>query len=91
MHSIDYNNIEYVKLLALTDFTPTAAAKNSGASVLPDGGKVLTYSVIGAEHRGHLAHLIGTKSKRTVEMGTPVSSPALASEIEYLQKIGKQE
>ena len=90
LHSIDYNNIEYVKLHALTDFSPTAAAKNSGAPILPDGGKVLSYSVIGAEHRGQLAHLICTKAKRSTDMGTPISSPALSNEIDYLKKIGKQ-
>ena len=87
IHSIDYNDIEYVKLHALTDFRPTAAAKNAGAPILPDGVKVLSYSIIGAEHRGNLQGLIVPKAKRSNEKGTPVTSPAFANEIDYLKKL----
>lgn len=87
LHSIDYNNIEYVKLHALTDFTPTKAAKSSGAPMLPNGLKVVSYSIIGAEHRGHVAHLIGTKAGRSKEKGEPLMSPVFANEIDYLANI----
>lgn len=87
IQSIDYNSIEYVKLHALTDFTPTASAKNGGAPILPDGSKVTIYSIIGAEHRGNLPHLIGTKSGRSKEKGEPINSPTFAREIEYLRNL----
>lgn len=87
IHSVDFNSIEYVKLHALTDFTPTAAAKNAGAPVLPDGNTVISYSIIGAEHRVNLSHLIGTKAGRSKEKGIPTTSPTLANEIEYLKKM----
>ena len=89
IQSIDFNSIEYLKLHALTDFTPTATAKNWGAPILPDSNKVISYSIIGAEHRAQVIHLIGTKAGRSKEMGIPTNSPTLANEIEYLQKIGK--
>ncbi|MCQ2257809.1 MAG: ATP-binding protein [Bacteroidaceae bacterium] len=89
IQSIDFNSIEYVKLHALTDFAPTATAKNGGAPILPDSNKVISYSIIGAEHRKQVSHLIGTKAGRSKETGIPTTSPALANEIEYLQQIGK--
>lgn len=89
IQSVDFNSIEYVKLHALTDFTPTSAAKNSGAPILPDSNKVISYAIIGAEHCKQVSHLIGTKAGRSKEQGIPTTSPALSNEIEYLQKIGK--
>lgn len=89
IQSVDFNSIEYVKLHALTDFTPTAASKNGGAPILPDSNRVMSYAIIGAEHCKQVSHLIGTKAGRSKEIGIPTTSPALVNEIEYLQKIGK--
>jgi hypothetical protein len=56
---------------------------------LPDTSRIETYAVIGAEHKKNIAHLIVTKAKRSVEVGTPLTSPALKNEIEYLENILK--
>lgn len=86
-YSIDSNGIESVKLHAISDFGTTASAANQGAPFLPDGSRIETYAVIGAEHKKNVAHLIVTKAKRSVEAGTPLSSPTQKDEIEYLEKI----
>jgi hypothetical protein len=49
----------------------------------------VTYAVIGAEHKKNIAHLIVTKAKRSVEVGTPLNSPVLKDEIEYLERLLK--
>lgn len=87
VQSLDYHNTESVKLHALTDFTPTQTASSMGAPILPDGVDVLSYSIIGAEHRGKLPHLIVPKAKRSTEKGTPISSPAFPDEINYLKSL----
>ena len=72
----------------LTDFTPTKTAKSQGAPILPDGVKVLSYSIIGAEHRGQISHLIGTKEGRSKEKGEPITgTAAYAKETEYLRNL----
>lgn len=86
-YSIDSNNIEYVKLHAISDYPPTASAANMGSPFVPESGsRIETFGVIGAEHKKNVAHLITTKAKRSVEMGTPLTSPTLKEEIDYLQK-----
>lgn len=87
-YSVDSNGIEYVKLHAISDYPPTASAANQGSPFVPESGsKIVTFGVIGAEHKKYVAHLIITKAKRSVEMGTPLTSPTLKEEIDYLQKV----
>ena len=87
-YSVDSNGIEYVKLHAISDYPPTASAANQGSPFVPESGsKIVTFGVIGAEHKKNVAHLIITKAKRSVEMGTPLTSPTLKEEIDYLQKV----
>ena len=87
-YSVDSNGIEYVKLHAISDYPPTASAANQGSPFVPESGsKIVTFGVIGAEHKKNVAHLIITKAKRSVEMGTPLTSPTLKEEINYLQKV----
>ena len=88
-YSIDSNGIESVKLHAISDYGTTASAANQGSPFLPDTSRIETYAVIGAEHKKNVAHLIVTKAKRSVEVGTPLTSPALKNEIEYLENILK--
>lgn len=88
-YSVDSNGIESVKLHAISDYAATASAANQGAPILPDTSRIETYAVIGAEHKKNVAHLIVTKAKRSVEIGTPLSSPSLKEEIKYLEKILK--
>ena len=88
-YSVDSNGIEAVKLHAISDYGTTASAANQGSPFLPDTSRIETYAVIGAEHKKNVAHLIVTKAKRSVEVGTPLTSPALKNEIEYLEKIFK--
>ena len=88
-YSVDSNGIEAVKLHAISDYGTTASAANQGAPFLPDTSRIETYAVIGAEHKKNIAHLIVTKAKRSVEVGTPLTSPALKNEIEYLENILK--
>ena len=87
-YSVDSNGIEYVKLHAISDYSTTASAANQGSPFLPEsGGRIETFGVIGAEHKKNVAHLIITKAKRSVEMGTPLTSPTQKEEIDYLQKV----
>ena len=88
-YSVDSNGIEAVKLHAISDYGTTASAANQGSPFLPDTSRIETYAVIGAEHKKNIAHLIVTKAKRSVEVGTPLTSPALKNEIEYLENILK--
>ena len=86
-YSVDSNGIESVKLHAISDYGTTASSANQGAPFLPDTSRIETYAVIGAEHKKNIAHLIVTKAKRSVEVGTPLTSPTLKDEIEYLEKV----
>lgn len=87
-YSVDSNGIEYVKLHAISDYNTTASAANQGSPFLPEsGGRIETYAVIGAEHKKKIAHLVVTKAKRSVEMGTPLTSPIWKDEIDYLKKV----
>ena len=88
-YSVDSNSIESVKVHAISDYAPKASAANQGSPFLPDTSRIETYAVIGAEHKKHIAHLIVTKAKRTIEAGTPLTSPTLKDEIEYLEKVLK--
>ena len=88
-YSIDSNGIEYVKLHAISDYSPSATPGAQGGTFVPDNARVETYAVLGAEHRRRIEHLIVPKAKRSVEFGTPLSSPTLREEIEYLEKILK--
>ena len=88
-YSIDSNGIEYVKLHAISDYSPTASAGNQGSPFVPDTNRIETYAVIGAEHKRKVEHLVGTKAKRSAEAGTPLTSPTWRDEIEYLEKVLK--
>ena len=88
-YSVDSNGIEAVKLHAISDYGTTASAANQGSPFLPDTSRIETYAVIGAEHKKNIAHLIVTKAKRSIEVGTPLSSPTQKDEIEYLEKVLK--
>lgn len=88
-YSIDSNGIEHVKLHAISDYTTTASAANQGAPFLPEANRIETYAVIGAEHRKKVAHLIVTKSKRSSDVGIPLTSPTFKEEIEYLARVLK--
>ena len=88
-YSIDSNGIESVKLHAISDYGTTASAANQGAPFLPDTSRIVTYAVIESEHKKNIAHLIVTKAKRSVEVGTPLNSLTQKEEIEYLEKVLK--
>lgn len=88
-YSIDSNGIEYVKLHAISDYTPSATPGAQGGTFVPDNARVETYALLGAEHKRRIEHLIVPKAKRSVEVGTPLSSPTLKEEIEYLEKVLK--
>lgn len=90
-YSLDSNNIEYVKLHAVSDYPPRANAGAQGGPFVPDNARVETYTVLGAEHKRRIEHLIVPKAKRSVEVGTPLSSPTLKVEIEYLEKVLKND
>ena len=86
---IDSNGIEYVKLHAISDFSPRANAGAQGGPFVPDNARVDTYVVLGAEHRRRVEHLISTRAKRSSDIGTPLTSLTLKEEIEYLEKVLK--
>lgn len=88
-YSIDSNGIEYVKLHAISDYTPSATPGAQGGTFVPDKARVETYALLGAEHRRRIEHLIVPRTKRSVEVGTPLSSPTLKEEIDYLEKVLK--
>ena len=90
-YSLDSNNIEYVKLHAVSDYPPRANAGAQGGPFVPDNARVETYAVLGAEHKKRIEHLVVPKAKRSVEVGTPLSSPTLKLEIEYLEKVLKND
>lgn len=84
---LDVNGIEYVKALALTDFTQTASATNQGSSFAPNGNKLVSCKIVGAEHKSHISHLIGTKSKKSIDIGIPLSSIGFSEEIDYIENL----
>ena len=88
-YSLDSNNIEYVKLHAISDYPPRSNAGAQGGPFVPNNARVETYAVLGAEHKKRIEHLIVPRTKRSSEIGTPLSSPTLKGEIEYLEKILK--
>lgn len=89
-YSVDSNGIEAVKLHAISDYTPKKTADNLGGAFLPKTSKIVTYAVLGAEHQKNVKHLIVTKTRRSSEVGTPLSSPTLKEELDYLEKVLKQ-
>lgn len=89
-YSVDSNGIEAVKLHAISDYTPGGAADNQGGAFLPKTSKIVTYAVLGAEHQKNVKHLIVTKARRSSEVGTPLSSPTLKEELDYLERVLKQ-
>ena len=89
-YSVDSNGIEAVKLHAISDYTPKGSADNLGGAFLPRTSKIVTYAVLGAEHQKNVKHLIVTKARRSSEVGTPLSSPTLKEELDYLEKVLKQ-
>lgn len=89
-YSVDSNGIEAVKLHAISDFTPKGSADNLGGAFLPKTSKIVTYAVLGAEHQKNVKHLIVTRARRSSEVGTPLSSPTLKEELDYLEKVLKQ-
>ena len=90
-YSVDANGTESVKLHAISDYSPTASAANQGAPFLPDSSKIVSYAVIGAEHKKKIAHLIVPKARRTQDAGIPLDSVSCKAEIEYLEKVLTQE
>lgn len=86
-YSLDSNNIEYVKLHAISDYPPTANAGAQGGVFVPVNARVDTYAVLGAEHKKRVEHLIAKKADRSKIAGTPLSSPVHKDEIEYLEKV----
>jgi hypothetical protein len=88
-YSIDSNGIEYVKLHAISDYTPSATPGAQGGTFAPDNARVETYAIIGAEHRKRVEHLIVKKADRSKNAGTPLTSPVHKDEIEYLEKVLK--
>lgn len=88
-YSIDSNGIEYVKLHAISDYTPSATPGAQGGTFVPDNARVETYAIIGAEHRKRVEHLIVKKADRSKNAGTPLTSPVHKDEIEYLEKVLK--
>lgn len=89
-YSIDHNGIESVKLHALTDYAPTQSAANLGAPFVPNGVQMNAFRIIGAEHKGKVAHLICAKGKRSVEVGVPLNSVPYREEINCLESILKE-
>lgn len=89
-YSVDFNGTESVKLHSISDYTPKKSADNQGSPFLPDTSKIVTYAVIGAEHKRKVEHLIVTRAERTRNVGIPLSSPTLKDELEYLEKVLKQ-
>ena len=88
-YSIDCNGIEYVKLHAVSDYTLAANPGAQGGAFVPDNARVETYAIVGAEHKKRIEHLIMKKADRSKSAGTPLSSPALKDEIEYLENVLK--
>jgi len=88
-YSIDSNNIEYVKLHAISDYKPSSTAGAQGGAFVPDNTRIETYAVLGAEHKKKIEHLIVKKADRSKIAGTPLSSPTHKEEIEYLEKVLK--
>ena len=86
---LDSNGMEYVKLHTISDFPPRANAGAQGGPFVPNNARVEKYVVLGAEHRKRVEHLISTRAKRSSDIGTPLSSPTLKDEIEYLEKVLK--
>ena len=88
-YSIDSNGIEYVKLHAISDYTPSVNPGAQGGTFVPGSARVETYAVLGAEHKKRVEHLIVKRVDRSKIAGTPLSSPVHKDEIEYLERVLK--
>lgn len=86
-YSVDTNGIESVKLHSISDFIPTDTPTNKGALFIPTTSQIIKFATIGSEHKKHLAHLIVPKTRRSNDVGTPLSSRRFSDELEYLQKL----
>ena len=83
-YSVDFNGFQYVKFHDVTDFNPTAAAKNKGVPFVPVGFRMLGFKIVNGAHRESLAHLQRTKQQRSQDAGVPIDSPTFAKEIAFL-------
>ena len=89
-YSIDSDGVQHVKLHSISDYRVTAKADNDGSTFLPDSSKILSYAVLGAEHKKKVQHLIVPKRKRSTDPGTALSSLQVQNEIEYLKNALQQ-
>lgn len=85
-YSVDHNGINYVKLHAISDYTPSKSPTNTGAPFIPDGGCILSYGVLGAEHRKYVRQLIVPKANRTTTPGTPINSVSMRDQVDYVEE-----
>lgn len=83
-YSVDFNGFQYVKFHDVTDFNPTAAAKNKGVPFVPAGFRMLDFKVVNGAYRMSLAHLQRTKQQRSQDAGVPIDSPTFEKEIAFL-------
>lgn len=86
-YSIDYNGIQYVKFHDVTDFNPTASARNKGVPFVPEGFRMIDFKIVNGAHRMALAHLQRTKHQRSQEAGVPIDSPTFTKEITLLKSV----
>jgi hypothetical protein len=86
-YSVDYNGLQYVKFNDITDFTPTAAAKNKGVPFVPSGFRMLCFKVVDGSYRKKLAPLQRTKQQRSQDAGEPLDSPIFVNEIALLNSL----
>ena len=85
-YSIDSNGIEYVKLHAISDYTPSATPGAQGGVFVPDNTRVEIYAVLVLSIERESVK----RADRSKIAGTPLSSPTNKGEIEYLEKALKQ-
>lgn len=86
-YSVDYNGLQYVKFHDITDFTPTAAAKNKGVPFVPSGFRMLSFKVVDGSYRKKLAPLQRTKQQRSQDAGEPLDSPVFDNQITLLNSL----
>ena len=90
-YSVDSDGTTKVKLHSILDYPTNDSSNAKGGPFLPDDCSIKTYTVIGAEHRKMVAHLIVPKKKRSQEAGISLNSVTCKAEIEYLEKVLTQE
>ncbi len=89
-YSIDSDGVQHVKLHSIADYRVTAKADNDGSTFLPKGSQILSYAVLGAEHKKKVQHLIEPKQGRSTTAGTALSSMQVQNEIEFLKNTLQQ-